>query len=557
MKSSKSLFSGKQKKIQLKQEKERKQYIRNKQKLEEEEEVIQRMSNPIKYSQSNDLKTILNNNSIFKQDISQYIVPFQTLFSAFTHHICNDIDLSKSDMIEIPIRPSYNEQMTKGEVDNQEEEYFRNYLHNITTICNSSGKQINQFENNLNVWRQLWRVIERSDILLILVDCRWPQYNFPVALYHYITSINKPSLMVLTKVDLVSKEYIDKWIVWFHDKYPNLHIVTHSNMIVDTNQNNCEEKCETILLPNNSHDETHNTNAILEAIKSELLINSHRAEVNNNFSIRVERMSFDPTHHKRLASIAIDEENKFTDITTEHNNRNKIIDSQNVVDKVVDSNLDELWSDNDDDGNGNNRDKRKKKNRKKHVNTRDKIEPQKAHVEPEFMTIGLLGCPNAGKSSFINSLVKKKVVGVSKTPGSTKHLQTIFLNKYTRLCDCPGLVFPSIDYPYPMQVIAGHVNIAQVRETYTTLAYIGARIPLPDMLHISRDGQIVDGKCSNDNEWSGYTIAEAWARQRGYYTSKSTLDTHRAGNEILRNIQSGKLLFVLMPPLVETDDTKK
>ncbi len=66
------------------------------------------------------------------------------------------------------------------------------------------------------------------------------------------------------------------------------HIVTHSNMIVDTNENNCEEKCETILLPNNSHDEMHNTNAILEAIKSELFRNSHSAEVNNNLSIRVE-----------------------------------------------------------------------------------------------------------------------------------------------------------------------------------------------------------------------------------------------------------------------------
>lgn len=37
----------------------------------------------------------------------------------------------------------------------------------------------------------------------------------------------------------------------------------------------------------------------------------------------------------------------------------------------------------------------------------------------------------------------EQVVSVSRTPGHTKHLQTIFLTPTVRLCDCPGLVFPS------------------------------------------------------------------------------------------------------------------
>ena len=34
-------------------------------------------------------------------------------------------------------------------------------------------------------------------------------------------------------------------------------------------------------------------------------------------------------------------------------------------------------------------------------------------------------------------------VGVSSTPGKTKHFQTLNLSSMTMLCDCPGLVFPS------------------------------------------------------------------------------------------------------------------
>ena len=44
-------------------------------------------------------------------------------------------------------------------------------------------------------------------------------------------------------------------------------------------------------------------------------------------------------------------------------------------------------------------------------------------------------------------------VSVSKTPGHTKHFQTIFISKSVKLCDCPGLVFPSL-MPKQLQVAA-------------------------------------------------------------------------------------------------------
>jgi ribosome biogenesis GTPase A len=67
------------------------------------------------------------------------------------------------------------------------------------------------------------------------------------------------------------------------------------------------------------------------------------------------------------------------------------------------------------------------------------------------LTIGCVGQPNTGKSSLINALMGKKVVSVSKTPGHTKHFQTIFLTQNVRLCDCPGLIFPS-KVPKALQV---------------------------------------------------------------------------------------------------------
>lgn len=68
--------------------------------------------------------------------------------------------------------------------------------------------------------------------------------------------------------------------------------------------------------------------------------------------------------------------------------------------------------------------------------------------------IVFLGFPNVGKSSLINGLVGRKVVSVSRTPGHTRYFQTYFLTPSVKLCDCPGLIFPSL-LPRQLQVCCG------------------------------------------------------------------------------------------------------
>ncbi|CAN0558971.1 unnamed protein product [Ectocarpus sp. 12 AP-2014] len=48
------------------------------------------------------------------------------------------------------------------------------------------------------------------------------------------------------------------------------------------------------------------------------------------------------------------------------------------------------------------------------------------------ITVGVIGYPNVGKSSLINSLKRSKAVGVSATPGFTKSMQEINLDKTVR-----------------------------------------------------------------------------------------------------------------------------
>ena len=56
------------------------------------------------------------------------------------------------------------------------------------------------------------------------------------------------------------------------------------------------------------------------------------------------------------------------------------------------------------------------------------------------VTIGVLGYPNVGKSSVINSLKKSKAAGVSSVAGFTKSLQTIKLDSQVKIIDSPGVI---------------------------------------------------------------------------------------------------------------------
>lgn len=85
---------------------------------------------------------------------------------------------------------------------------------------------LSYFELNLETWRQLWRVLEMSDVLLIIVDIRYPVLMFPPYLYDYVTNkLQKDMILVLNKVDLAPAFLVAAWKDYFHKQYPKLHIL--------------------------------------------------------------------------------------------------------------------------------------------------------------------------------------------------------------------------------------------------------------------------------------------------------------------------------------------
>lgn len=57
----------------------------------------------------------------------------------------------------------------------------------------------------------------------------------------------------------------------------------------------------------------------------------------------------------------------------------------------------------------------------------------------------IVGIPNVGKSTFINSFVGRATAKTGNKPGVTKGKQWIRLNKFTELLDTPGILWPKFE----------------------------------------------------------------------------------------------------------------
>jgi len=82
--------------------------------------------------------------------------------------------------------------MSAFEIQSQENVAFLQWRRDIATIEeNNMTLAITPFEKNIEVWRQLWRVIERAEILLQIVDARNPYFYYSSDLEKYIKEVDK------------------------------------------------------------------------------------------------------------------------------------------------------------------------------------------------------------------------------------------------------------------------------------------------------------------------------------------------------------------------------
>ncbi|ESO11270.1 hypothetical protein HELRODRAFT_194872 [Helobdella robusta] len=154
------------------------------------------------------------------------------------------------------------------------------------------------------------------------------------------------------------------------------------------------------------------------------------------------------------------------------------------------------------------------------------------------ITIGIVGFPNTGKSSIINSLKRTKACNVGSTPGVTRSSQAVQLDKYIKLLDSPGVVMATNASRPEDLVLRNCVKLESLADPIPTVSAILNRCnkqqlmllyTLPDFKDINEFLQLV-------------------AKRYGLLKKGGLLDTTKAAKIIIKDWNGGKIRYYTEPP---------
>lgn len=125
---------------------------------------------------------------------------------------------AKRELLKIPRRPKWDKNTTAEQLQEMERDEFLEWRRELNLLQEEDGLVITPYEKNLDFWRQLWRVIERSDVIVQIVDARNPLLFRCEDLEKYVkeVSCHKRNMILLNKADLLTMKQRRYWTKYFN-----------------------------------------------------------------------------------------------------------------------------------------------------------------------------------------------------------------------------------------------------------------------------------------------------------------------------------------------------
>ncbi len=167
----------------------------------------------------------------------------------------------------------------------------------------------------------------------------------------------------------------------------------------------------------------------------------------------------------------------------------------------------------------------------------------------------IVGIPNVGKSTFINSFVGKASTKTGNKPGVTKGKQWIRLNKLTELLDTPGILWPKFeDQMVGLRLaLIGSINDNIIDTTTMSLELILILSRYYPEVLTNRYGVEITSEAETQKD--ALEILEAMAIKRSCLLKGGLPDIDRAAAFLIDDFRSTKLGNITLEfPTVPVDD---
>merc|ERR1719468_1048671 len=161
--------------------------------------------------------------------------------------------------------------------------------------------------------------------------------------------------------------------------------------------------------------------------------------------------------------------------------------------------------------------------------------------------VGVVGMPNVGKSSMINSLKRSRACQTGATRGVTKTMQEVQLDSKIKLLDSPGLVLASGNMSDASVALRNAIKVETLEDPVTPVVAIIARVPRPHlMLHYG---------ISTFSDTAEFLAKLAIAS--GKLKKGGVPDRNLAARIVLQDWTTGKIKYFTHPPEKKTESSSQ
>ncbi len=161
----------------------------------------------------------------------------------------------------------------------------------------------------------------------------------------------------------------------------------------------------------------------------------------------------------------------------------------------------------------------------------------------------IVGIPNVGKSTLINTLMGRRVAKVGDEPAVTKAQQRVTAKNGMALSDSPGIMWPKIDDEAAAYRLALLGAIPDSALDYESVALFGAKFLSRHYPHLIVARYTMTELPADAIERPDNLLAEI-GRRRGCLRSGGRIDMHKAADILLHDLRSGALgrVTLELPP---------
>ena len=419
------------------------------------------------------------------------------------------------DQLKVPRRPPWTRETPPEVLEQNERRAFLEWRRALASVEEDERLTLTPFEKNLEIWRQLWRVCERSDIVVQVVDARDPLFYRCPDLEAFVKELDagrKKTMLLLNKADLLSEELRDAWSRYFDEN--GIEYLWWSAKAA-TEVTELRERQQKLMEAASLAERAARVGDGLDGSGSDVSEDEHGDEETSvseaSNDVRTASASTQRWRDENDAAAAADSD-------AGRVSPSGLLAREDLL-SILERRAEEAAG-----------------------------EGARARRKDGRVVVGMVGYPNVGKSSTVNALVAKKKTGVSATPGKTKHFQTLELGDGLLLADCPGLVFPSFTSSRAELVCNGVLPIDRLTDVRQPVAVVASRIPRQRFERVYKMKLPLPAthEDQNRNATAG-EILRAYSAARGLTVQHGRPDEQRAGRAVLKDFINGKLLFCVGP----------